>query len=365
MSDGKVAIAAVVESLGSAPVIREVCWPELEGGSMIVKVDAATICGTDIGIWKKGASGANPPYIPGHETCGSVQEIKGRRHDVLGNPLLIGDRVIWSYPFCGQCFYCSVANQPTLCDNATRFGRARFDEAPYLLGGCASHHYVPPRSGVAKVPDEVPPELAASAACALRTVVHAFERLGPVAPYEVCLIQGCGPVGLYATAMARQRGFRKVILIGAPANRLGVGRRFGAASVLNLDEVTGQHERRDWCLELTDGRGADVVIQCASASAIPEGLGLVRPGGRYLSIGGGGRNDLEIAAAAVTNKMLRVIGVRSGEARHFHSALEFLASAPVPFGDLVSGRYQLGDLGDVFARMESLDEIKPVILPAG
>lgn len=362
MTAQKMATAAVVRHLGAPPVLTEVPWPELPESAMIVKVDAATVCGTDVQIWRDGGSGARPPYIPGHETAGTIQQIRGTRRDVLGDALAIGDRVIWAYPFCGRCYYCSVASQPTLCRQALRFGRARCDQPPYLLGGCATHHYVPPESGVVKIPETVASELAASAACALRTVVHGFERLGGAAPHETCLVQGCGPVGLYAAAMARHVGFRQVLVIGAPAHRLELALRFGAHEALNVD-THNQEERREWALDMTAGRGADVVIQCATSQAIPEGLALVRPGGRYLSIGGGGDGPLQVGAEMLNTKMLRVIGVRSGEARHFHSALKFLESGAAPFQEMISGRYGMEDVGMALERMSTFKEIKPVVLP--
>lgn len=363
LATDRTALAAVVTAPNAALSLREMPWPELEGSAMIVEVEAATLCGTDVHLWKGAAASEAIPYIPGHETVGVIVQIHGSRHDVLGQEVVVGDRVIWSYPFCGQCFYCTVAAQPTLCQVAVRFGRARADKPPYLLGGCATHHYVPPRSGVVKVPPNVTSPLAASAACALRTVVHGFERLGHVAPHEICVIQGCGPVGLYATAMARSSGFRSVMVMGDPLERLEVARAFGGDAVLSLEDTPSAGERLDWVMGRTGGRGADVVIQCATASAIPEGLSLLRPGGRYLSIGGGGASALELNSASLSGQMLQVIGVRSAEARHFYSALQFLSSKVVPFERMISDVYKLEAVESALRDMASLRQIKPVILP--
>lgn len=354
--------AAVTTAYGEPLTLREVQIPELDDGALLVEVDAATVCGTDVAIWR-GEGGAPLPYIPGHETAGRVIAIRGRKSDVVGQPVEIGDRIIWSYPFCGECYHCAVAGQPSLCPNTVRFGRAPVDVSPALLGGFATHHYVPAKAGVIKIPNEVSSALAASASCALRTVMHAFERVGRVPAHEVCVIQGSGPVGLYATAAARARGFHAVYTIGAPTARLDIAKAFGADDVLDVESTTVA-ERLAWVRERTEGRGADVVVQSANNAAIPEGLDIARAGGRFVSIGAGGAPSLEVPAIALHGKMLTILGVRAAEARHYHEALQFLAAGSAPFDLLTHGTpYGLGGATEAMAAMASLSEVKPVIDP--
>ena len=274
-------LAAVITEHGKPLEMQRVPIPELEPTAILARVDAATLCGTDVHFWHGMGGASKPPYIPGHETAGIIEEVRGERLDILGKPLKPGDRVLFTYSFCGHCYYCTVAHQPTLCGQGVRFGRARADQPPYLRGGCAEYHYFPPGSEIIRVPDEVPSPLAASAACALRTVMHGFERLGALATHETVVVQGCGPVGLYALAVARDRGAQRVLVIGAPAGRLEVATAWGADATLNLEDVPEVEARRDWVREQTGGRGADVVVQAATGMAIPEGIGLVRPGGRF------------------------------------------------------------------------------------
>ena len=124
-----------------------------------------------------------------------------------------GDRVISSYAHCGHCYYCRVARQTTLCEQNTVYGAWHPDK---LLGGCAEYQIFPAGTSLVRVPETVPPELAASAACALRTVMHAFEHAGAIAAHESVLVLGSGPLGLYATAVARDRGAARVYTMGAP-----------------------------------------------------------------------------------------------------------------------------------------------------
>jgi L-iditol 2-dehydrogenase len=359
--------AAVVAAFGEPLELRPVAVPRLEPGAVLVRVDAATLCGTDVHFWRGDQiAHTNLPYIPGHETCGIVAELNGERFDVLGEPVRAGDRVIAAYAFCGHCFYCTIARQPTLCRQSIRFGRQPITRSPYLLGGCAEYHYYPPTCEIVRVPDNVPSSLAASAACALRTVMHGFERLGPLAGHETVVVQGAGPVGLYATAVARDRGAHQVLLIGAPANRLAVGSAWGASAVLDLDQTPDSAARHAWVMDRTGGRGADVVIQCATLAAVAEGVQFTRPGGRYVSIGGGGHGDVSIPASA-WGRLVDIKSVVAAEGRHFFQALEFLSArlGTVPFDRLITGTYPLDRTFEALQAMAEFREVKPVILPSG
>jgi L-iditol 2-dehydrogenase len=357
--------AAIIREPGTDLEVVDVPVPPLPPGGILVEVEAATVCGTDLEIWRNPGSRRFAPFIPGHESAGIVVDINGEHTDVDGEPVRVGDRVIWGYPYCGECYYCTTAGQPSLCENAVRFGRARADIAPYLLGGFATHQYVPPLSGVVKVPDSVDPALAASASCALRTVMHAFDRLGPVAGHEVCVVQGSGPIGLYATAVARSAGFSSVYCIGAPPDRLEIAKAFGADEVIDVGQTTAD-ERLAWVRDRTGGRGGDVVLQCASGSAIPESLAMARPGARVVSVGAGGADELTVPALSLHGKMLTISGVRAATIKHYSQAIEFLAKGGVPFELMTSGpRYELGTATDALRAMAALTEVKPVLLPAG
>ena len=354
--------AAVVTGFQKSLEIRSVPIPELEPMGLLMRVDAATLCGTDVHCWQGQLSPDRLPYIPGHETTGIIVEMNGPCRDILGEPLNEGDKIISSYPHCGHCYYCTVAGEPTRCSNSYAFGRVPCDQPPYLLGGCAEYHYVPPGCDIVRVPTEVPSPLAASAACSLRTVMHAFERLGTLSSHETVLVQGCGPVGLYALAVAKDRGARKVMVIGAPEDRLEVAKEWGADATLNLDEHHDHTARREWALDHTEGRGPDVVIQCATASAIPEGLEILRPRGRYLTIGGG---DGQITVPANALRDRQIIGVLGSVGRHFYQAITFLAtrSTDFAFDRLISGRYSLDGVSQALQAMAEFREVKPVVFP--
>jgi L-iditol 2-dehydrogenase len=353
--------AAVVTAHNQPLEIQRVPIPELEPGALLVRIEASTLCGTDVHRWH-GSLGADDslPMITGHEPCGYIEQISGQRTDIFGNPVKPGERVVWSYVACGSCYYCSVALQPCICPGRASWGHNRSDRYPYLLGSCAEYMYVPPQCLIIKVPDEVSSASAASAACAYRTVMHGFDRLGAIKSHETVVIQGSGPLGTFATAVARDHGAKRVLVIGAPAARLKVTERMGADAVLNLEEVTDPKNRRQWVLDYTAGRGADVVIQVANNMAVPEGLTLLRDGGRFVSIGAGG--NANIPARSLPQEMV-FHTIRSGEPRHWLQAIEFLASRKntFPFEDMISASYRLEEVNEAMQAMASYQVVKPVI----
>jgi threonine dehydrogenase-like Zn-dependent dehydrogenase len=220
--------------------------------------------------------------------------------------------------------------------------------------------YVPPPCLIIKVPEEVSSASAAASACAYRTVMHGFDRLGAVKSNETVLIQGSGPLGNFATAVAKDHGAKNVLVIGAPANRLEVTKRMGADAVLNLEDVTAEKDRRAWVHEYTDGRGADVVIQVANNMAVPEGLRLLRGGGRYLHIGVGGKANV---ALETLPQEMTFLTVRSAEPRHWLQAIDFLASRKnrFPFEEMISKTYRLDEINEAMQAMASYCVVKAAI----
>jgi NADPH:quinone reductase-like Zn-dependent oxidoreductase len=130
------------------------------------------------------------------------------------------------------------------------------------------------------------------------------------------VIQGSGPLGNFATAVAKDHGAKKVLVIGAPANRLEVTKKMGADAVLNLEEVADEKQRRQWVKDHTDGRGADIVIQVANNMAVPEGLTLLRDGGRYLNIGAGGKANIAVENISLRGNDQQKLQARSNQRSH-------------------------------------------------
>lgn len=353
--------AAVIREHHKPLTIEEVPIPELEPGALLVKITCSTLCGTDIHRWHGPLGGGDTlPIITGHEPCGIVEEINGKRTDILGNPVKPGDRIVWSYVACGSCYYCSVALQPCICPDRASWGHNRADQFPFLLGSVSEFMYVPPPCLIIKVPDNVSSASAAASACAYRTIMHGFDRLGAVKAHETILIQGSGPLGCFAAAVAKDHGAKEVLMIGAPAPRLAMARRMGADKVLNLEDEKDPKKRRQWALDHTGGRGADVVIQVANNAAVPEGLTMLRGGGRYLHIGAGGKGAIPVESLP---QQMDLYHVRSAEPRHWLQAIDFLSTRKdrFPFDDMISKTYRLDEINEAIGAMDRYEVVKAAI----
>ena len=360
--------AAVLTEFGKPLEIREVTVPgTLEPGAILVKISMASVCASDVHVRAGHIPQITPargPIILGHEMVGEIVAFgDGARLDSVGQPLQEGDAIVWSHSVCGACRPCTIDHQPVLCTNRKLYMAGSCEEYPYLTGGFAEYCYVYPGSGRIKIPAAVSHELASAASCALRTVVHGFDRLGRIENRETVLVQGTGPLGLFAVAMAHRAGASRVIAIGGPPRRLELARRLGATHTLDVTRMEAP-ERLEQALAWTGGRGADVVMEFSGApSALPEGLSLVRRGGRYVVVGQVGRHEATIMPAQIVVNQVNLIGAVSANIEHYHKGLEFLETnaGNYPFDEMISNYYPFEQVNQALDSMEQLNEIKPAI----
>ncbi len=207
--------------------------------------------------------------------------------DSSGKSLTEGARVVFPYFYsCHTCRNC-LAGRRNACLNlkmAMLGGRA--DEPPYFVGGYGDYYLLPAGAVVYSVPDTVSDDIAAGANCALSQVMYGLERVD-LQLGEHVVVQGAGAWGLYAIAVAKARGAANVIAIDGVSERLDLATAFGADTVLDLNEISTPKDRAKAVRGLTDGHGADVVVEVVGhpPSAIEEGLQMLGQFGRYVEIG--------------------------------------------------------------------------------
>jgi L-iditol 2-dehydrogenase len=355
--------AAVLEEYNKPLQIREVPVPEVEPRGILVKVEMAGICGTDV-HQSHGTLTIKPPLpnLQGHETIGRIVKLgEGRTIDVAGEPIKVGDRIMWAHADCGECYWCEIARDTVLCAARQGYG---FANPSFLRGGFAEYEYITPITKVVRIPDQLTEEEAIGVGCAFRTVVGGFERLGGVRLQEDVVIQGSGPVGLYSLITAVETGARKVIVVGAPATRLELAKKWGASHVINIDDVKDPAVRKEQILALTSGRGPQLVVECSGVpAAFNEGLDMIQKGGRYLVLGQTSHATIPMAPGIITGKALTVVGSASAAIPHFYKALQFIAArrTKYPFAEIVTTKYRLEQINEALANMATGKEIKPVI----
>ncbi|MBW0101111.1 alcohol dehydrogenase catalytic domain-containing protein [Pseudonocardia sp. KRD-291] len=246
--------AAVLAEYSAPFVVEDFPRPVPEPGALVVDIEAATVCGSDVHVWLGHLAGRlpiTPPLILGHEMAGRVTAVgSGADLDSLGRPVRIGDRVVWAHTPCGRCHQCTVEREPTQC--AARYIGYLNDCSvpPHFTGSFAEIGYVIPRAGRLLVPDAVDSAWASAGSCALRTVVRALEVAGPIDHTDTVVVQGAGPLGLFATALLSLHNPRKLIVVGGPADRLAVAAGWGATDTVPVEEHPDAAERAEIIAQL-------------------------------------------------------------------------------------------------------------------
>jgi threonine dehydrogenase-like Zn-dependent dehydrogenase len=362
--------ASVLTEFKAPLALHEFPLPaRVEPGAALVRTEMAGICGTDVHLWK-GELPIALPVILGHETVGRIEMLgEGLERDWTGQPLRVGDRVTWTAGMsCGRCYYCAEKRQPTRCLNRRAYGiSCRCDEPPHLLGGYAEFHCLKPGTCIFKLPDDLPTESVVGAGCALNTAIHGVERTG-IAWQNTVVVQGAGPVGIAALAVAKSAGASEVILIGAPKHRLQMAKRFGADKLIDIETVREPKARIEAVRHLTGGFGADVVLECVGhPSAVSEGMEMCRDGGKYLVLG----HYCDAGPApfnphVITRKQLQVFGSWASEPRHLKAALEFLRAnrERFPFHEMVTHRFSIERAHEALMTTANWQSAKSVIVPA-
>lgn len=356
---------AVLVTPGEAVQVWDGDVPSPTGEEVVLSVEMAGVCGTDHHL----AVGDIPlpgPIVLGHEGIGRIEELgPDARTDYAGDPIAVGDRVYWlPVQPCHRCYACTIANDPSRCPNLLAGMFADGTKPPSAT--YSEYALLPAGMGFFKVPADTPSEAVIAFGCAMPTMLNAVERLGGISYGQHVVVQGSGPVGLAATLLAHLGGAGSVTVIGGPAARLSVAARLGATTTLDITTTTAE-ERRAVVMDVTEGRGAQAVIEAAGhLSAFPEGLDLVAQDGTYLVVGlWSAPGTVPVEPRAINNANVRIVGSALESPRHIHQAIQVarLAHTRFPLVDVVSHRYRLDETQDALDAVGRAEPVKAVIVP--
>lgn len=341
--------------------IREYDVPDPEPGAVLVQLTTTGLCGSDLHIWRGELDAVFPleagGSLIGHEMAGQVAKLgAGVTTDSLGNRLDEGDRIVYSYFYpCGRCPVC-LDGQAAACPDKRRGSRSA-DDWPHFKAGYADYYYLRPGHFVYKVSDDLTDELITPVNCALAQVVYGLDKVG-LRFGDTVVIQGAGGLGLNATAVARDMGADKVIVIDRFSSRLDLARQFGATHTLSLEEYKSEKQRIEAVKDLTGGWGAHVVCDFVGfPQAALEGLQMLRNGGAYLEIGNiSPGNKAEIDLADLVHRSIRIQGILQYDPAIIPKALSFLQKTrgTYPFDQIISHTYRLEQINDAFEQAEWL-----------
>ena len=366
--------------------IREYPLPDPEPGAVLVKMALSGICGTDKhtyqGYTTQYAGSATPktipfPIIQGHENVGTIAAIGGTETytDAEGVPLRAGDRVVvGANVVCGQCYYCRHDFPYYFCERMVDYGNnMSAADPPHLFGGWSQYLYVVPGSFLVRVPDALPTEVAVLTEVMAVTVGLDRARQFSAVPNEPFLfddtvvVLGVGPLGMCFLMKARMLGAGTIIAIDLSPYRLAMAARLGADHTLDAGKTT-LADRLAFVREVTRGRGADVVVECAGVPrVIPEALDLLRTGGMLVEAG----NFSDLGDVAINphrhlcSKNVRILGVGGEEVASYGPSMRQLLRymRHYPVREFVSHRCRLDDVDAAVKQSIASDSMKVVIDP--
>lgn len=329
---------------------RDVPRPSLlDPTDAVVRVDAVTICGTDLHILKGDVPTVEPGRILGHEAVGTVDEVGSAVTTVKP-----GDRVLVScISACGRCRYC----------RASAYGQC-LGGGGWILGhlvdGTQAEYVRVPFADTSTyvLPDQVSDESAVLLADILPTSYEVGVRNGGVQPGDTVVIVGAGPIGLAAITTAQLYSPSHIVAVDLAQSRLDAAKQFGADLV-----ATPGADLAGMIRELTGGSGADVVIE---AVGVPETFelctSLVRPGGHVANVGVHGKP----ATLHLEDLWIRNITITTGLVDTYSTPvlLRMLAAGRLDTTRFITHRFTIDEMPDayeVFERPQQSGALKVVL----
>ncbi|WWC71078.1 uncharacterized protein I206_105031 [Kwoniella pini CBS 10737] len=333
--------------------IEKVPRPKLQNdGDVILKVHLAGLCGSDLHLYR-GHEDAGKDYIMGHEVVGTIIE-KGK----AVKKFEIGDIV--AVPFtvsCGSCWYCS-SGHTARCNQSQLFG------TPSLQGCQAEYVRIPLADGcVFKKPDNLPDELMLLMADILPTGYSAASNArslldGPEGKNRkdgVCVVIGCGPVGLCAISSAKTL-FSKVFATDLATSRLALAEKHGAIALPSS-------ELKQAVLNATEGRGADAVLEVVGhEGALLTALDLVRPYGAVSSVGVHSKN-INLNGGGLYDKNVKLQFGRCSVRTFYQPALKVLVDNQEIFKSFIENKVGFSQAAEYYELFEKNKVAKTVFVP--
>lgn len=345
--------------------------PDVEPDAILVKITLASICGSDVHIYKGERRGRvvpskENPMIGGHEMTGRIYKM-GRqvKSDSLGQPLKEGDRIVYSYfLLCGKCIFCHTG--AARCPDALSYRGNSSDEYPHFVGAFSEYYYLRSGQWVYRVPDALKDESVTAVNCAISAAAHGMHKVRLPLGGQV-VVQGSGGLGLSLAVMAKEMGAARVIAIDKLPNRLEISKFFGADFAVDMREYSTPEARLEKIKELTNGRGADLVVEAnGHPEVVSEGIEMLGAGGIYLTMGlVNGKVYSQIDMAKITHKGLTLLGSGSYKSWTIPRVLDLMVRTKdkYPFEKLISHKFRLEDINEAFQQVMAGKVIRAGLIP--
>ncbi len=346
-------LAAVYHGPGDIRV-EEVERPSIGEEEALLRVRAASICGTDLRIYSSGHFKIPPgtSRILGHEFAGEVAEVGS-----MVKALTPGMRIAIAPNIgCGVCEQC-IQGHNHLCPTYEAFGIS--------LDGAFSEYMLIPKEAICQGNIVPLPEGVSFEEAALNepfSCCYNGSRACRIEPGDSVLIVGAGPIGIMHLFLASLSGASRVIISEMIDERLTEALEFGADLAINPEKEDLPATIR----EATDGRGVDVIIVAAPSPAAQEqSLDLAAPQGRINFFGGlpQGREFINFNSNRVHYKQLMITGTTGSSNYQYRKSMEIIGLGKIDLSPLISARFPLSKVKEAFTLAASKKAMKVLITP--
>ena len=330
-------------------VLKEVEKPQIQPDEVLVRIQACSICGSDVHGMDGSTGRRIPPVIMGHEAAGIIEQV-GQNVEGWKE----GDRVTFdSTLYCGECEFCK-RGEVNLCDNRRVFGVSCGE---YRFNGAFAEYAAVNQRILYKLPEEVS-FLQAAMIEPLSIAVHAV-RVSNIAQDQDVAVVGTGMIGLLLVQVLAAKGCRKLIAVDVDDDKLALAKRFGATHIVNSkgDAVKD-------ILDITQGRGLDASFEAVGIEVTGNiAIKSLRKGGTAVLVGNLSAME-SLPVQAIVTRQLSVLG-SCASAGEYDECIQLIAEKKVDVEAFVSASAPLDEGAEWFKRLYAKEPglMKVVLLP--
>jgi L-iditol 2-dehydrogenase len=320
--------------------------PKPGPGEVLIKVKAASVCGSDLHIYED-AHPYSPPMILGHEYSGMIEELGA---GVSG--WQIGEKIASESKanLCRRCRYCQTGN-----------GHWCVQKKAIGIGthGAMAEYVVVHSDNLHKAPQHLDFDVLAVSEPLAINVSGLMERV-VIQPGDIALVTGCGPIGLLAAEVLRVAGCHRILASSHSAVRLDMARKIGIDRVIDLCK----EDVYEVVKSETDGIGVDILAECSgSTAAIDSAFKLVRKGGKIAAIGISGKETVPVRWDEGIYKGLQLVWCSSSSWSSWETTMKLLGSGKIKVDPLITHRLPLEKWQEGFEVLRRKEAVKVILVP--